>query len=124
MIENTKNMEHKDLLIKYYKNLINSIFKLIPIINGEKYKSREVIYSQEEAFKNYQIYLGNLIVEMYGNSIFFTSDNSIKLLSITIGMIQQIQVGENQKVKRLTIECINLCKKIIKEIEISEIITK
>ncbi len=110
-------MEHKDLLIKYYKGLINSIFKLIPLYNGEKYKSREVIYSSDEAFKNYQIYLSNLIVEMYGNSIFFTSENSIKLLSIIIGMIQQIQENEHKNVKRLTIECINLCKKIIKEIE-------
>jgi hypothetical protein len=115
-------LEHKELLIKYYKGLINSIFKLIPIINGEKYKSREIIYSQDEAFKNYQIYLGNLLVEIHGNcELFFQSDNSIKLISILKGMIQQIQVGENQKVKRLTIECINICKKIIKEIEISEI---
>ena len=120
-MENTKNIEHKDLLIKYYKNLINSIFKLIPIINGEKYKSREVIYSQEEAFKNYQIYLGNLLVEIHGNcELFFQSDNSIKLASILTGMIQQIQAGENQKVKRLTMESINLCKKIIKEIELKE----
>lgn len=107
----------KEILIQYYKNLINSIFKLIPLMNGEEYKTRRIIYSPEEAFKNYQIYLNNLIVEMYGNSIFFMSDNSIKLLSIIIGMIQQIQVGENQKVKQLVFECINLCKKIIKEIE-------
>ena len=115
-----EHIEHKELLIKYYKGLINSCFKLIPLYNGEKYKSREVIYSPEEAFKNYQIYLSNLIVEMYGNSIFFTSDSSVKLLSIIIGMIQQIKINENQKVKRLTIECINLCKKIIKEIELEE----
>lgn len=112
---------HKDLLIKYYKNLINSIFKLIPLMNGEEYKTRKIIYSPEESFKNYQIYLSNLIVEMYGSSVFFTSDNSVKLLSIITGMIQQIKVGENQKVKRLTIESINLCKKIIKEIELKEV---
>lgn len=113
-------MEYKELLIKYYKGLINSIFKLIPLYNGEKYKSREIIYSPEEAFENYQIYLSNLIVEMYGNSIFFTSDNSVKLLSINVGMIQQIHPNENQKVKRLVMESINLCKKIIKEIELEE----
>ncbi len=111
-------MEHKDLLIKYYKGLINSCFKIIPLYNGEEYKSRKIIYTPEEAFKNYQIYLSNLIVEMYGNSIFFTSDNSVKLLSISIGMIQQIKQNENQKVKRLVMESINLCKKIIKEIEL------
>ena len=113
-------MEHKELLIKYYKGLINSCFKIIPLYNGEEYKSRKIIYSYEEAFNNYQIYISNLIVEMYGNSIFFTSDNSVKLLSIIIGMIQQIQQNEHQKVKRLTMECINLCKKIIKEIELEE----
>jgi len=114
-------MKHKDLLIKYYKGLINSIFKLIPLYNGEKYKSREVIYSPEESFNNYQIYLSNLLVEIHGNcELFFQSDNSIKLVSILKGMIQQIQLNENQKVKRLTIESINLCKKIIKEIESKE----
>jgi len=108
---------NKDLLIKYYKGLINSIYKILPLYEGSKYKSKEIIYTSSEAFKNYQIYLSNLIVEMYGNSVFFTSDNSIKLLSIAIGMIQQVQENEHQKVKRLTMESINLCKKIIKEIE-------
>jgi len=114
-----EHIEHKDLLIKYYKGLINSCFKLIPLYNGEKYKSREVIYSPEEAFKNYQIYLSNLLVEIHGNcELFFQSDNSIKLISILKGMIQQIEINEHQKIKRLVIECINLCKKIIKEIEL------
>jgi len=113
-------MEHKELLIKYYKGLINSCFKLIPLYNGEKYKSKEIIYNSEEAFKNYQIYLSNLLVELHGNSQFICSDTSIKLISILIGMIQEIHQNEHQKVKRLTMECINLCKKIIKEIESEE----
>ena len=117
-MEQIEQMIPKEVLIKYYKGLINTIYKLLPISEGLKYKSKEVIYTPEEAFKNYQIYLCNLIVEMYGNSVFFTSDNSIKLLSIAIGMIQQIQENEHQKVKRLTMESINLCKKIIKEIEL------
>jgi hypothetical protein len=107
----------KEILIKYYKGMINSCFKMIPIYNGEKYKSKEIIYSSEDSFNNFQIYLTNLIVEMYGNSVFYTSDNSFRLLSIITGMIQQIQENEHQKVKRLVMECISLCKKIIKEME-------
>jgi hypothetical protein len=114
-------MEHQDLLIKYYKNLINSVFKLLPLYNGEQYKTKEIIYSSENAFKNYQIYLSNLLVEIYGNNqLFFQSDNSIKLISILKGMIQEIQPNEHKKVKRLTMECINICKKIIKEIELKK----
>lgn len=111
-------MEHKELLVKYYNNLINSCFKIIPIYNGEKFKTKEVVKNLEESYNDYQIYLGNLLVEIYGNSqLFFCSGNSIKLVSILKGMIQEIKVNEKQKVKRLTMECINLCKKIVIEIE-------
>lgn len=111
-------MEYKELLIKYYKGLINSIYKLLPLYEGCKFKSKDIIYTPEEAYKNYQIYLTNLIVEIYGNSqLFFQSENSMKLISILRGMIQEIKLDEHQTVKRLTMECINLCKKIIKEIE-------
>jgi hypothetical protein len=114
-------VDNKELLIKYYKGLINSIFKAMPLYEGLKYKSKEVVYSSEEAYKNYQIYLSNLIVEIYGNSqLFFYSDNSIKLISLLRGMIQEIKLNEQQRVSRLTKECINLCKKIITEIEKEE----
>lgn len=111
-------MEHKELLIKYYKRLINNIYKCLPIFEGVKYKTKEIIYLPEEAYKNYQIHLGNLLVEIYGNcQLFFCSDNSIKLTSIMKGMITET---EHTSIKRLTMECINLCKKIIKEIEEKE----
>lgn len=110
-------MEYKKLLIKYYEGLINSIFKNLPLYEGRKYKTSGIVYSKEEAYKNYQVYLSNLIVEVYGNSqLFFCSDNSIKLISILKGMIQEVKIDEQQKVKRLTMECISLCKKIIQEI--------
>jgi hypothetical protein len=114
-------MDNKELLLKYYKHLINSCFKLIPLYNGEKYRSKIIIYEPEEAFKNFQIYLSNLLIEIHGNSlIFFHSENSVKLLSILKGMISQVGCNEHTKVKRLTMECINICKKIIKEIESEE----
>lgn len=110
-------MEYKELLIKYYQGLINSTFKLLPLYEGRKYKTSSIVYSKQEAYKNYQTYLSNLIVEVYGNSqLFFCSDSSIKLISILKGMIQEISIDEQQKVKRLTMECISLCKKIIVEI--------
>lgn len=114
-------LEYKELLIKYYKCLINSIYKILPLYEGKKYKSNIIFYSSEEAYKNFQVYLTNLLVEIHGNSqLFFQSDNSIKLISIIRGMIQEVQPGEQIKVKRLTMQCISLCKKIIKEIEEKE----
>lgn len=111
-------MEHRELLIKYYKKLINNIYKNLPLFEGVKYKTKEVIYTPEEAYRNYQIHLSNLLVEIYGNcQLFFYSDNSIKLASIMKGMIAET---EHDSIKRLTMECINLCKKIIKEIEEKE----
>jgi hypothetical protein len=114
-------LEYKDLLIRYYEGLINSTYKLLPLYEGRKYKTSGIYFSKEEAYKNYQIYLSNLLVEIHGNSkLFFCSNNSMRLISVLKGMIQEIQIDEHQKVKRLTMECINLCKKIIEEIEGSE----
>jgi hypothetical protein len=111
-------LEHKELLIKYYQGLVNSLFKLLPLYEGRKYRTSGIVYSQDEAYKNYQIYLSNLLIEIYGNSqSFFQSENSIKLVSILRGMVQEIKIDEQPKVKRLTMECINICKKIIVELE-------
>ncbi len=110
-------MEYKTLLIQYYKGLINSIYKLLPVYEGRKYKTSGIYYSSEEAYKNYQIYLNNLLVEVYGNSQFLYSENSIKLANILRGMMQEIKIDEHDRVKRLTMECINICKKIIQDIE-------
>jgi hypothetical protein len=90
---------------------------LLPLYEGKKYKSSSVFYSQEEAYKNFQLYLSNLLVEIYGNSQFLCTDNSIKLANILRGMIQEIKIDEHDRVKRLTMECINICKKIIEDIK-------
>jgi hypothetical protein len=110
-------LEHKELLLQYYDGLIDSIFKLIPLANGERYKSREIIYSPEEAYRNYKSYIENLIIEVCGNSIFFCSVNSIKLISILRGMANEITLASLNKVKNLTRNCIDVCKKIIIEIK-------
>jgi hypothetical protein len=111
-------LEYKELLIKYYKGLVNSIYKLLPLYEGRRYRTSDIFHNKEDAYKYFQVYLSNLLVELHGNSqLFFCSDNSIKLISILKGMIQEISIDEHTKVKRLTMECINLCKKIIKEIE-------
>lgn len=110
-------MEHKELLIKYYNNLVNSIYKLLPLYEGKKYKTSNVFYTQEEAFINFQNYLCNLLIEIHGSYQFFYSENSIKLVNILKGMIQEINLNQQTIVKRLTLECINICKKIINEIE-------
>ena len=111
-------LTHNILFIKYYEGLINSTYKLLPIYEGRKYKTSSVVFSKEDAFKNYQIYLSNLLIEIHGNSqLFLCSENSIKLRNIFKGMIMDIQIDEHKKVKRLTMECINICKKIIDEIK-------
>lgn len=108
-------MEQKELLIKYYEKLINNIYKCLPIIEGLGYKTKKVVYTKEEAYKNYQIYINNLLIEIYGHcELFFCSDNSIKLASTLKGMICE---DNHSVVKRLTMSCIKICKDIIKEIE-------
>jgi hypothetical protein len=110
----------KNLLIKYYEGLIDSCFKLIPLSRGEKYKSREIIYTPEESYRNYKSYIDDLIIEICGNSMFFCSANSIKLASILKGMADKITICDLSRVKNLTRNCIDLCKKIINEIEVGD----
>lgn len=112
---------NKELLIKYYEGLIDSCFKLIPLSRGEKYRSREIIYSSEESYRNFKSYLDSLIIEISGcNVMFFCSVNSIKLINILKGMSNEITVENLYKVKNLTRNCIDLCKRIIGEIEMGE----
>ena len=110
----------KNLLIQYYEELINSCFKLIPLSRGEKYKSREIVYTPEESYRNFKSYLDDLIIEILGSSMFFCSANSIKLASILHGMLVEISIETLPKVKGLTRNCIDLCKKIINEIEVGD----
>jgi len=110
-------MMKKELLIKYYKNLINSVFKILPIFENLDFKTKTIL-NRENGFRNFQVYIGNLLVEVHGNStLFFCSSNSIKLVGILRGMLSEITIDDHKKVKSLTMECINICKKIIQEIE-------
>lgn len=107
----------KELLLKYYRGLVNSVYKGLPIFEGRKNKSGDIIYDAETSYRNYQIYLTNLLVEIYGNSqLFLQSENSIKLISILRGMLE-VEKNDHPTVKRLTMQCIGICKKIIEEID-------
>jgi hypothetical protein len=112
MIENI----NKELIIQYYKLLVGNCFKILPIYEGKDVYSKEVVYLPESAFSNYQKYVANLIVELCGSDIFFTSVNSVRIVSILRGVLKEVNVNEHQKLKPLVMECIKLCNKIIDEL--------
>jgi hypothetical protein len=107
--------------LAYYKNLLNACWKALPIYEGKDIKTKMVVYSPEEAFNQFQKYISNLLVEIYGNSgLFFKSVHSMQLIGILRGMLQEIKINsdeEHKKIKPLIFKCTNLCEKMIKELE-------
>ena len=106
-----------ELLIQYYKSLINNYFKILPLFEGRDLQTKQIIYTQEQAYEMFQKYIQNFIIEVCGsNELFIVNVNSIKLLSLLRGM-QEIQIGEHKKTKSVVMSCIDLCNKVIKELE-------
>lgn len=106
-----------EFLKQYYKSLIGKCFKVLPLYEGKDMYSKQIIYSSDKAFENYQQYLSNLIIEVSGSEIFFNSVNSIEILNKLNGAFKEIGVDEHFKLKPIIMDCISLCNKVISEIE-------
>lgn len=106
-----------NLIIEYYNSLIGQVYRLMPLYEGKDWKTKEIIYDNAEAFNMFHKYVQNLIVEICGsNKIFIVNIDSIKILSKIRGL-QDINEDEHSLLKSNVMTCINLCKKIIKNLE-------
>ena len=108
-----------EVLVKYYKRMINSFFKILPIYQGMDSKTKRVVYLPHVAYEQFQQYVSNLLVEIYGNSgLFFESEYSVQIVSILRGILIDIKMDELKRLKPLVFQCISLCNKVIEELEV------
>ena len=113
VIKNKYDLEiSEETLNKYFDNLIGDFYKILPIYEGRDMKTKQVIYSKEEAHEQFVKYVKNFIVEICGGYYLF-DDNMyfLKLLNILEGMCELSQ-DEHCKLKSLVFNCISVCKKI------------
>lgn len=106
----------KELLIDYYDNLLNDCFKLLPIYEGRDFKTKKIIYTPEEAHKNYIAYLSSFLNEICGGYYMFNNIYFLKLMTNLSGMMS-IKINEHRKLKPLVFKCINLINKLKEEID-------
>jgi hypothetical protein len=74
-------------------------------------KTKTIVYSEEEAYKQFQKYIENFTVELCGGFYLFNNDiQFLKLLNILEGLYK-VNINEHEKVKKLVFHCISICKK-------------
>lgn len=99
------------LLGNYMELVINLIFKILPIYEGLA-KSKEIVYSPEQAYMHYQKHLEKVIVEVVGDYyIYDNNEEYLKLLAILEGL-KEVCIDEHDKVKSMVFECIKICERI------------
>jgi hypothetical protein len=106
------------LIIAYYKGLIGNFYKILPLYEGRDLKTKQIVYLPDIAYQNFQNYVSNLLVEVYGSSnLFFVNEYSIKIVSILQGILHKVEIDKHKKLKTLVFQCVSLCEKIIVELE-------
>jgi hypothetical protein len=99
-------------LSSYFRKLTNGCFKILPLYDGLDVKTKEVIYSPEEAHEMYLKYLQNFIYEVCGGYILFNESEKFLTLLTSLESMMTIPVNEKGKLKPLVFSCINICKKL------------
>lgn len=118
MNSNIKFNVQEELLLKYWNSLQGGLYKILPIYEGRDLFSKNVVFSQEDAYNHFQQYVSSLLVEIYGNSkLFFETVHAVKIVSILRGILEEIKIDEHKKLRPLVFQCVNLCKKISDELE-------
>lgn len=101
--------------IQSLKILINQCWKTLPIYEG-KNKSQEIVYSRDEAYKNYKKHLSFLITKVTGASkIWHSNQHYLELVCILLGM-QDFTADEHDRVKYFIHHCTKLINNMIDEV--------
>ena len=102
----------EEVIIKYFNKLIGKYYQLLPVFEGRSFYSKEIVYTPEEAYKQFKDNLNNLSYELHGLHFMFTNNELfISLLSL-FNTIQSIQIDEHDKLRNIVFSCINICNKL------------
>jgi hypothetical protein len=118
IIKNKYNIELYNFdACNYFNSLIGNFYKLLPIYEGKDVVNKNKIYTKEESYLHFQVYLSNFIIELSGGChLFYENNQLIKLLTSLEGL-RGIGINHHDEVKSVTFNCINICNKIIKKLE-------
>lgn len=104
----------KDVVVLYFKRLSKRVFKSIPILEGKDLHGR-VIYPVKIAEENFKKHVSKLLVEIYGNSsIFFSNEYSIEIIGLLKSLLMDIDIEDRPPVRGIIFDCISLLDKVIK----------
>ena len=100
------NLDDKDTL-ESLTILINQCWKTLPIFEG-KNKESKIVYSREDAYKNYQKHLTFLSTKLIGASKLWQNNQYyVELLYMIEGM-KSFTPEEHDRVKYIVNHCTNL----------------
>jgi hypothetical protein len=103
------------LLSQYFNKLIGDHYKILPLIEGRNFKTKEIVHTPEQAYKMFKEYLNNYVYEICGGyALFDNSEYFLTLLNNLEGM-KKIQINEHAQLKSLVMKSINICKKLKQE---------
>jgi hypothetical protein len=107
------------LLVKYYQRLKNDLYKALTIHEGRDSKTKQVVFTREDAYDMYSKYMQNLCIQVSGvNGICLDNVDSLTLLGIMLEM-RGITIDEHSLLRTLVFKCINLREVIIKSIDVN-----
>lgn len=104
----TENNINED---KYFISLKNRIWKLLPIYEG-KGINKEIIYSKDDAFGKYQLYLSRILTELDGAKNINKSNTRYAELYYLLEGMKNFTLDDHKKVRDIVLHCCGLCEKL------------
>lgn len=96
----------------YIKLLMNLVFKTLPVYEGRDAKTKQIIYTPEQAYSHFQMHLEELIIEVTGDYYIYNDDPKfLQLLSILDGL-RDVQINQHQIVRSIVFKCMNICEEL------------
>lgn len=95
---------------KYIEVLVNKIYQLLPIYEGRDGATKEIVFINNEAYKQFRQRCIKLLTEIRGLCHFIDSIGFIKISNMLAGMTE-IGLDKHDQVKACVFECIELLKK-------------
>lgn len=96
---------------KYFASLKNRIWKLLPIFEG-KGMDRKIVYSREEAYEKYQLYLLRVLTELDGAKNINKNNGYYAELYYLLEGMKDFSCDEHDRVRDIVLHCCGLCEKL------------
>jgi hypothetical protein len=100
-----------DEVEKLANKLIGDCFKILGIYEGRHPITKEVVFSEEDAYLNFIKYIEILTLEVWGAYNIFRGNDYFYKLSNKLEGLKQVKIGQHKKVKTIVFQCTSICSK-------------